>query len=181
MLGSLEFLPTGDIQYTNPYGTWTLTRVPVKEAEIDKECLANKDLWTGHPKVITKEDQMKEIKSKFTCGSLEGSTKMHDAWADISGRMDRAIEQFMDGTMSEDQLAELFQSLSHELFETSCRAGYPLPIADDFKEQAVSEAFYDEARRRILDIAVNRNNEQGKQYLTSDMNPQRSWKYYNSD
>jgi len=166
----------GTLQYTNPYGTFTFTEVPLKTLDYTP----NMDNWTT-VETSTYEGRLSSIKSRFTCGSLEGSAKMRDVWTDISSRADAAIEQFIDGTMNKDKFAEQFQSLANELFETSCRVGYPIPLVDTAKEQAVSEAFYDEVRRRILDIAVKRNNEQGKQYVTGEMNYQRSWKYYNSD
>lgn len=188
MLGSLETLSNGDMQYTNPYGTWTFQKVPLQKLDGDG-IKPNLDKWDGvssevltfDGKQFTQEDQLNALKSQFMSHSLASNKQMQDAWDGISERVDNAIEQFMDGTMSEDQLSDLFQSLAHELFEESCKAGYPLPIVSNDKEQKVAEAFYDEARRRILDIAVKRNNEQGEQYITGEMNIRRTYKYYNSD
>lgn len=188
MLGSLETLSNGDMQYTNPYGTWTFQKVPLQKLDgdgikpnLDKWDGVSSEILTFDGKQFTQEDQLNALKRQFMSHSLASNKQMQDAWDDISGRVDNAIEQFMDGTMSEDQLSDLFQSLAHELFEESCKAGYPLPIVSNDKEQAVAEAFYDEARRRILDIAVKRNNEQGEQYITGEMNIRRTYKYYNSD
>ncbi|WP_300639633.1 hypothetical protein [uncultured Oscillibacter sp.] len=46
---------------------------------------------------------------------------------------------------------------------------------------AFQETFYGEFRRMVLDGAANRNNAEGKQYITGEMTAQRNWKYYNSD
>lgn len=165
------------IQYTTPYGTSTFKSLPLKT--LDHIPNMDKDKWcTAVP--TTSKDWVNPVKRHFTCASLEGSKKMRESWKDISGRADEVINQFMDGSIDKNALADRFQSLSHELYETACRVNYPTPLIFD-DEQAVSEAFYDEVRRRILDIAVDRNNEEGKQHITGEMNAQRSWKYYNAD
>jgi len=46
---------------------------------------------------------------------------------------------------------------------------------------ALQECFYGEFRRMVLDEAVQRNNAEGKQYITGELTAQRNWKYYNSD
>lgn len=189
MIGSFEILSNGDLQCTNPYGTWTFSHVPIQKLD-DDDVKPNLDQWgsrrpellsTDDGRVFTEEDRLNLQRREIMSRLLASNQVMRDGWADISERTDSVIEQFMDGTMSEDQLAEQFQALAHELYETTCRAGYPFPGVSDSKERKVAEAFYDEVRRRILDVAVNRNNEQGKQYLTGEMNAWRTCKYYNSD
>ena len=58
---------------------------------------------------------------------------------------------------------------------------YPSPLRSVGATQALTEIFYSEFRRKILEAAVQRNNQEGKQYFTGEMNAQRNWKYYNSD
>ena len=104
-----------------------------------------------------------------------------DVKKEIDAKTTAAIRGFFDGTVSEEELANTFKSLA-EQFSDACReAGYPCPLQSKGMTQAMTETFYSEFRRKILETAVQRNYAEGEQYVTGDMNAQRNWKYYNSD
>ena len=56
-----------------------------------------------------------------------------------------------------------------------------MPLETREGNQVMLDSFYSEFRRKILDEAVRRNDQEGQQYVTGDMNAQRNWKYYNAD
>lgn len=187
---TMEVLANGNVRYTNAYGSYEFEKVPLKKLEGDALAVAEsrlKDRFESSisssipEKETAQANQIAYFKPKYMAGSLEASPKTRDAWREISGRADAAIGKFMDGTMSEDELASQFQTLAHEMYEATARVGYPLPFVDSSMEQACTEAMYDAFRERILSIAVQRNNAEGKQYVTGEMCPQRTWQYYNAD
>lgn len=100
---------------------------------------------------------------------------------EVDAETDAAINGFFDGTVSGEELAETFQALAGKLSAACEDAGYPIPLQGIQTTQAFTETFYSEFRRKILDAAVQRNFQEGQQYITGDMNAQRNWKYYNSD
>lgn len=181
MIESIDYSSTtmkiaGGYQYNNAYGSFTF-----KEVEIQKiGYTPNTDNW-NRMGPSTQEEQVAHMKPRYTGACLEYEPRTRNIWKDISGRADDVIGKFMDGTISEDELASQFQVLAHEVFEETAKVGYPIPMIAPCMEQACTEAMYDEFRLKILNIAVHRNNEQGKQYITGKMEPQRTWKYYNSD
>ena len=105
-------------------------------------------------------------------GYLEGDSSMH------LSPMDECIKQFFDGTMSESELqAEYEKMLKKELFGSIENPTGPLT---EWQKETEMD-FYNAFRQKILTAAVERNNAEGEQYITGDMNMQRSWSYYNSD
>ena len=107
------------------------------------------------------------------CKYLDGA-----APSEHSSRIEECINQFFDGTMSESELqAEYGEMLKKELFGSM--ENPPSPLTESQKETAMD--FYNAFRQKILSVAVERNNAEGEQYITGDMNVQRSWSYYNSD
>lgn len=107
------------------------------------------------------------------CKYLDGA-----APSEHSSRIEECINQFFDGTMTESELrAEYGEMLKKELFGTM--ENPPSPLTESQKETAMN--FYNAFREKILSVAVERNNAEGEQYITGDMNVQRSWSYYNSD
>lgn len=104
-----------------------------------------------------------------------------DIKKDIDAETDAVINGFFDGTVSEDELSDTFQALAKKFSDACEEAGYPIPLRSRGLIQATTETFYSEFRRKILDTAVQRNYQEGQQYITGEMNAQRNWKYYNSD
>ena len=101
----------------------------------------------------------------------------------INGEMSSAVSDYYDGRLTDDELAQTFQDLSEKLLGTYEDLGYPngLFITNQAGREAAVEAFYDEFRFKLLSVAVQRNNQEGKQYVTGEMNQQREYKYYNAD
>ena len=110
------------------------------------------------------------------------NTAMTAAAKEINQERDDAINKFLDGNMSQDELADTFERLLNK-FRAACNENdYPTPLGLTlYEDEGISEAFYSEFRARILDLAVQRNDEEGKKYITGEINTQRNWKYYNSD
>lgn len=185
---NMEILANGNVRYTNAYASYEFQNIPLKKLE-DSALAEAKDRFEGPGLPVPNKENRETIQAKqiamfkrsYMAGSLEWSPKTRDAWRDVSGRADEAIGKYLDGTMSEDELASSFQSLSHEMYEATARVGYPLPFVDETMEQACTEAMYDNFREKILGAAVQRNNAEGRQYVTGEMCPQRTWKYYNAD
>lgn len=100
---------------------------------------------------------------------------------EVDAQTDAVINGFFDGTVSEEELADTFQALTGKLSRACEDSGYPIPLRSVGATQALTETFYSEFRRKILDTAVRRGNQEGKGYITGEMNAQRNWKYYNSD
>lgn len=100
---------------------------------------------------------------------------------EVDAETDAVISGFFDGTVSEEELASRFQALAERLSSACEDAGYPIPLRSVQGTQALTETFYSEFRRKILDTAVQRSNQEGQKYITGEMNAQRNWKYYNSD
>lgn len=168
----------GGHRYSNSYGTWELGELELQEIPPDK--VENIDKWGGI-KPLTLDEQIANMKTKFAAGSLQYYPKTQDIWKNISDQADSAIGKFMDGTLSEEELSSTFQTLAHDLFESTAKVGYPIPLLAPYQEQACTEAVYDEFRAKILSIAVQRNNNEGKQYITGELTAMRKYKYYNAD
>lgn len=139
------------------------------------------DHWGPLAKTVDMLSITSSTKLQFHGIKLSLAPNMRDTWAEISDQMDSAIGKFMDGDLSGEELGAQFQQLSHELYEASVQAGYPDAVPRSDQEQGCTEAFYSEFRRKILSIALQRNNEQGRQYVTGEMNARRVYKYYNAD
>lgn len=101
----------------------------------------------------------------------------------INAEMSSAVSEYYDGNLTEDELAQTFQNLSEKLLGTYEDLGYPngLFITNQAGRESAVESFYDEFRFKLLSVAVQRNNQEGKQYVTGEMNQQREYKYYNAD
>ncbi len=101
----------------------------------------------------------------------------------INAEMASAVSDYYDGKLTEDELAQTFQDLSEKLLGTYEDLGYPngLFITNQAGREAAVEMFYDEFRFKLLSVAVQRNNQEGRQYMTGEMNQYRNYKYYNAD
>lgn len=126
------------------------------------------------------ERQVSACKKYFSDAALAQSP-VAGVKQEVDARTADAINGFFDGTVSEEELADTFQALAGKLSSACEDAGYPIPLRSVGATQALTETFYSEFRRKILDIAVQRGSQEGKQYVAGEMNAQRNWKYYNSD
>ena len=129
----------------------------------------------------TAEEQKDRFRAEFSDFAMTGSPVISDVKREVYGQAETAIGKFFDGAISAEELADTYQDLSDQLMEACKDRGYPMPLWGGMMGPAFQETFYGEFRRMVLDEAVNRNNAEGKQYVTGEMNAQRNWKYYNSD
>lgn len=127
------------------------------------------------------EEQKDRFRAEFSDFAMDRSPVISDVKREVYGQAEAAIGKFFDGTISAEELADAYQSLSDRLLDACKDRGYPCPLWGGMMGPAFQETFYGEFRRMVLDEAVGRNNAEGKQYITGEMNCQRNWKYYNSD
>lgn len=186
MDGIQSGLPAGEwYHFENKYGKWSWLRL---ETEVSSEPV-------DMDRMVKVESSPEKLEATwrqyYTADGLvfkarqTGNTAMIAARQEIDRQMDSAIGRFFDGTMSEQELSQTFQSLLSK-FETACGVnGYPIPglVIDGSREDQIRmDAFYGDFRKKILQTAVIRNNQEGAQYVTGEMDwSVRSYKYYNSD
>lgn len=129
----------------------------------------------------TPEERLEHWQPYFSGAALSSSPLMADVKAEMDAQAKDAIGQFFDGNLSEEGLSQTFQNLYQKLTDACKERGYPLPLWDTYMPPAALSGLYDEFRYQILDAAVQRNNQEGRQYVTGEMTANRNWKYYNSD
>ncbi len=131
--------------------------------------------------VTNDPEKSRQFFARFYSDIALSRSPVADTKAQIDQESQAVIEGFFDGKVSEETLSETFQDLFTR-FSTACKeAGYPMPLETREGNQVMLDSFYSEFRRKILDEAVRRNDQEGQQYVTGDMNAQRNWKYYNAD
>ena len=129
----------------------------------------------------TVEEQKDSFRAEFSEAAMDRSPVISDVKREVYGQAEAAVGRFFDGAISAEELADAYQSLSDRLLDACKDRGYPMPLWGGMMGPAFQETFYGEFRRMVLDGAVERNNAEGKQYITGEMTAQRNWKYYNSD
>lgn len=138
-----------------------------------------KDMATV-PKDAVDVDSFVSVPSTYAPSALGEAARayLEGEQAKQTSPMDRCIEQFFDGTMSESELqAEYEKLLKNELFGAMENPTGSLSTS----QKEIAENFYNAFRGKILSAAVQRNNAEGEQYITGEMNVQRNWSYYNSN
>lgn len=165
------------IQYENQYGKFTFLDISdqLTTSEITKEDLDKMVPVTNSP------EKSRQFFARFYSDIALSRSPVADTKAQIDQESQAVIEGFFDGKVSEETLSETFQDLFTR-FSTACKTtGYPMPLETREGNQVMLDSFYSEFRRKILDAAVQRNYQEGQQYVTGEMNVQRNWKYYNAD
>ena len=163
------------------FGKWTFKNVTsqLKKVTDPEEIQKFKDNCTiFNP---TEAEQKDRFRAAFSDFAMSKSPLISNAKQEVYQQAETAIGKFFDGTMSAEELSGVYQDLSGQLMDACKDRGYPMPLWGGMMGPAFQETFYGEFRRMVLDEAVNRNNAEGKQYVTGEMNAQRNWKYYNSD
>lgn len=117
--------------------------------------------------------QEEELLTGTSAPVLEGNRAVKDS---VLTEMERCAEQFFDGSLSEDGLRAEYERLLGDYLNQISEPGTSAEA-----QKVAADKFYDTFRQKLLDTAVQRNNAEGEQYITGEMNAQRSWKYYNSD
>ena len=129
----------------------------------------------------TEAEQKDRFRAEFSAAAMDRSPVISDVKQEVYQQAEAAIGKFYDGTLSAEELADTYRGLSDRLMDACKDRGYPMPLWGGMMGPAFQETFYGEFRRMVLDEAVQRNNAEGKQYITGEMTAQRNWKYYNSD
>ena len=129
---------------------------------------------------MSAERQVSSCKKYYSDAALARSP-VAGVKREVDAETAAVINGFFDGAVSEEELSGAFQDLAEKLSSACEDAGYPFPLRSIGAAQAMTETFYSEFRRGILETAVQRGIQEGKRYLTGEMNAQRNWKYYNSD
>lgn len=175
------------------YGKWTMGDCTYMLKRLDTPPDAGKTAGPATDKItLSKEDSARNarlqkmgMRSKFPFNKSGLFTnkeinKVNDA---INQEREQAINDFFDGKLSREELGDKFQELLTRFRDTCNDVGYPIPVLglSIQHEEAMTEKFYSDFRAKILDMALARNNEEGKQYITGEIDTQRNWKYYNSD
>lgn len=161
------------------YGKWTFQ-------DISHTLQESAPLSDGDRDKITRYDPTPQERRAvwnrwFADEAMSNVPLISDAYKEISARADEAINSFLDGSLSEQELSETVQGLLGDLAAACEERGYPLPLAgDDMMVQSRADCFYSEMRRKLL-AAVDRNNQEGRQYVTGGADFRGDWKYYNSD
>ncbi len=164
------------------YGKWTLGDATSLLKRVEKPPELNLDNLELHE--YTPQELREDARWRFKSSISEYQTKeLRDFTQAINEERDQAINDFYDGKLSEEGLTDKFQDLL-----TRYRQGYDDNLVlglDYYTEEAMTEIFYSEFRASLLDIAVERNNAEGRQYITGVITDtpggERNWKYYNSD
>lgn len=129
-------------------------------------------------------EKLRTDASRLYCASglYGGNAAMTAAAKAINQERDEAISQFLDGNMSQEELADTFERLLNKFRDACNENDFPTVLGlGRYQDEGLSEAFYSDFRAQILKQAVQRNDEEGKQYITGEIDTQRNWKYYNSD
>ena len=164
-------------------GTYTVWDISHQLKYLDEkpnpEMMAKHDGWV---RVLAKEDRA-SWRGEFCHEAMSHDPAISDVYNGLMGQADRAIDRFLEGNLSGKDLAAQFESMLTTLGEKCEERGYPHPLFCDGKGpiQSRTESFYEEFRRRILQAAVDKNNAEGRQYVTGNASPGGDWKYYNSD
>jgi len=129
---------------------------------------------------IAPEEKKGTWAAAFSPAAMSRSPVIAGAAKEVYGEAEAAIGKFFDGTLSAEELSDTYEELSDKLMNACKDRGYPMPLWGGAMGPALQESFYGEFRRMVLDEAVQRNNAEGKQYITGELTAQRNWKYYNS-
>lgn len=167
------------------YGTYTVWNISHQlqylDEKPDPEIIAKQkqDGWRTIPAVETRT----AWRAEFCPDIMSHDPAISDVYNGIMGQADRAIDRFLEGNLSEEELASQFESMLTTFGEKCEERGYPHPLFCEGKGviQCRTESFYDEFRRRILQAAVDKNNAEGRKYLTGNAGPGSDWRYYNAD
>lgn len=130
---------------------------------------------------IAPEEKKETWAAAFSPAAMSRSPVISGAAKEVYSEAGAAIGRFFDGTLSAEELSGTYEELSDKLMNACKDRGYPMPLWSGTMGPALQETFYGEFRRMVLDEAVQRNNAEGKQYITGELTAQRNWKYYNSD
>lgn len=159
------------------YGKFTLLDISEQLTKIDGPI--NMDTMTVY--VRDPEQERNFWKRFLNEDALKASPAMSGVKQELDTQRSAAIERFLDGDMTEAELADTARSMVSKLRDACIENGYPVPLQGKSMHECMIETFYSDFRREILSAAVRRSNDTGKQYMTGEMNARRVCKYYDAD
>ena len=154
------------------YGKFTFLDVSHEIKTIDTP--PDVDTWVKVD--MSPEHRLESWRPLFTGPALGRNPGTAAAWKEFEQQTKLAAGQFLDGTMDADSLTDVFQQGYQHLTDVAKDTGYPSPLWDQMMGPACLESIYGEFRRMVLDAAVQRNNQEGRQYVTGEMTSKRIYK-----
>ncbi len=153
-------------------------RVPLQDRRPVTAEELNSSAWGKPEPLPSHQGQIQGLKEMFfTDSKLYASPKTSKAVEAMDQEMDRLADQFFDGSLSAEGLANAFERLAGD-FLTACRESqYPVPAAAGGMEEVALSTVYDHFRERILSAAVRRNQAEGQQYASREG---AQFRYYNA-
>lgn len=112
-----------------------------------------------------------------TALSMKTNSPMAEASTEVMAKADQLVTGYYDGEISADQLQTEYEALAKEYVGILEDNGYSSAQV----KYCAAEGFYDSFKQKLLEEAVQRNNVEGKQYLSGELTGQRTYRYYNSD
>lgn len=176
----------GNVQTFHQYGNIEMMTV-ADAAQLKKNAeglTMDSFTWKKMPmEVQWDEKSIDKLAVDFQDSLMIADPRVSDFKRQIDQETQATIEQFYDGGLSEEEFGDAFQALAEKFAKGCWERGYPHPMWDigTPTDQAALSAFYGEFRRKVLQEAVVRNHEEGKQYVTGGLDMQKNYKYYNSD
>ena len=145
----------------------------------------NKDSYTWHTVDFSSWTHMSSVQNaaerSFSSTHLSLSEHIGSVAQPLLNEVVSSAKEFFSGRISADSFAKRFTQLTDEFVNACKERQYPNALAASFSGEPALLGFYEEARRLVLKTAVSANFEEGKQFLTGEMNSQRIMIYYNSD
>lgn len=116
----------------------------------------------------------------FCMTEMRATPELRDVVCDVESQVTDAVNQYLDGSMSDKELSEIFTTQLNRLWNTCKERDYPIPGAGGADgEQAIADCFFDDFRKKLLNEAVNRNYAEGLRHASNGKSG--NWLYYNSD
>lgn len=139
------------------------------------------ELTQMRPLTVDPEKCRRSQMPDFYGSNLVFAPMVSDAYKEIDAQMDDSIDLFLDGTLTEGELKDTFQSVLTRFYEVCDECGYPPPLGMMmiYGDQAMANSFFVDFRDRILEKAIERNDQEGLQYAANGKDGH--WQYYNSD
>jgi len=109
--------------------------------------------------------------------SRKNDSPVGEAATAVMAKADELVTGYYDGEISAEQLQVKYETLAKEYVGILEENGY----SSSQVKYCAAEGFYDAFKVKLLEEAVQRNNAEGKQYLSGELTGQKTYRYYNSD
>ncbi len=140
------------------------------------------DKYIAMPYEEWKREWEERSEAQFREFYMHQNEGMYADYKRIQAECKATINDYFDGNLSDEELGEMFQKHLVNYLEACDNNDYPTPLGIGGEIKYAAKVFYSEFRRELLAAAVQRNNEEGRQYIVGNRDePLDAWKYYNSD